>query len=422
MALYTGSFDWPSSIEFEIVDAADPPRTGTIEASGDHYFLRPSRGFSFSSLASSERVLRTQINGVPSLIRGQVFVVDGVVGLLIDEARIGTDDPNITFATVEATFELLPSLCTYRHEDGAARSASVPLALPEIAPAPAMSLLLAADGAPVLTPAAPTGLDDFDAHLAALLDLICFAADRPAERLSLVATTAAGARVTVLGRNRFPVFGHAARQPVEYLLRFGAAYTQDVITGWWMARTALRPVTQVLAGLRYQPGWVETDMNILAACVELFGRVQFPSAVSRRIGVVDFTPIEAALDALPGLNGPQRDFINYIKSAAGGRPQNLDQSIDALVADLGPTLTRGGVNATEWKSALIDARNGVSHAGGAGNMTDPELRAVRDATRVALSLDVLKQLRLPAAALDRAAERLQVRYGITHRGTAVYAQ
>ncbi len=420
MALHAGSFDWPPSIEFEVVDAAGQPQTGAVKTAGDHYFLRPSRDFSFSSPGPSERTLKTQINGVPSLIRGHIFVVNGVVGLRIDEARVGTDDPNMMFTAIEATFELLPSLCTHRHEDGAARSASSPLALPEIAPAPAMSLLLAADGIAVMTPAAPANLDDFDSHLAALQDLICFAADRPAERLSLVATTAAGARVTVLGRNRFPAFGRTARQPVEYLVRFGAAYTQDLITGWWAARTALRPVTQVLAGLRYQPGWVETDVNILAACVELFGRVQFPAAVSRRTSVADFAPIEAALDALPGLNRPQRDLINFIKSSAGGRPQNLDQSIDALIADLGQTLTRAGVNPTEWKSALIDARNGVSHAGGAGSITDPELRAVRDATRVALSLDVLNQLRLPDAALDRAAERLQVRYGITHRGTAVY--
>ena len=105
---------------------------------------------------------------------------------------------------------------------------------------------------------------------------------------------------------------------------------------------------------------------------------------------------------------------------AGSRPQKLDESIDAIVADLRQTLSEAGINVTEWKPALIDARNGVSHAGGAGSLTDAELRAVRDATRMVLTLDILKQLGLPSAALARAAERLKVRYAINHRGTAIY--
>jgi hypothetical protein len=420
LALYAGSFNWPHSIEFEIVGTPGSTSTGAVEVAGDRYFLRPSKAFSFSTFESSERLLRTRIDGVPSLLRGHVFVVDGTVGLRIDEARLGTDDPDAVFVAASATFELLPSLCTWRHEDGAARSTSNALALPEITPAPAMSLILGADGIAVMTAATATSLDDFDHHLAALQDLICFAADRPAERLSLVAMTPAGTQVSILGRNRFPQFGKVVRQPVEYLLRFGAAYMQDAISTWWGGRTALRPVPQVLAGLRYQPGWVETDVNILAACVELFGRVQFPSVVSRRISVLDFTKIEDALDSLPGLNRSQRDFINFIKSSAGGRPQRLDESIDAIAADLGQTLSEAGINGTDWKLALIEARNGVSHAGGAGGLTDADLRAARDATRVVLSLDVLKHMHLPSAALARAAERLKVRYAINHRETATY--
>ncbi|MBF4562862.1 hypothetical protein ITJ43_12020 [Microbacterium sp. VKM Ac-2870] len=420
MALYAGSFNWPPCIDFEIVGTPDSATTGSVEVVGNRYFLRPSQGFSFSTFASSERVLRTRVDGFPALLRGHIFVVDGAVGLRIDEAHLGTDDPEADFIAVEATFELLPSLCTWRHEDGAARSASTALALPEIAPSPAMSLVLGADGLAVVTAATATGLDNFDHHLAALQDLVCFAADRPAERLSLIAVAQAGTRVTILGRNRFPPFGSVVRQPVEYLLRFDAAYIQDVISSWWTGRTAVRPVHQVLAGLRYQPGWVETDVNILAACVELFGRVQFPSARSRRISVMDFAKIEDALNLLPGLNKSQRDFINFIRSSAGGRPQRLDESIDAIAADLGQTLSEAGINLTEWKSALIEARNGVSHAGGAGSLQDAELRAVKDATRVVLSLDILKHMNLPSAALARAAERLKVRHSVRHRGTATY--
>jgi hypothetical protein len=205
------------------------------------------------------------------------------------------------------------------------------------------------------------------------------------------------------------LLGRASRQPVEYLMRFGATYAQDVISGWWKARTSLRPVTQVLAGLRYQPGWIETDVNILAASIELFGQVQFPSAVSRRISVLDFARIETALDSLSGLTRPQREFINFIKSSAGGRPQKLDESIDAVITDLGESIQEAGMHPSAWKPALLEARNGVSHAGGAVGLTDSELRAVRDATRVVLTLDLLHQVGLPDSALARASERLKVR-------------
>lgn len=420
MALYAGSYKWPASIEYEIVEAPGLARTGTVEVVDGRYVLRPSKGFAFSTIESSKRTLKTQIDGVPSVLLGHVFVLDGVAGLRIDEARIGTDDPDEVFTVVDAVFELLESLCIWRYEDGAARSASASLTLRDIAPTPAMSLVLDASGHAVIRAVAATTLDDFDQHLAALQDLICFAADYPAERLSLVATNPTGTKVTILGRNRFPPFGRVPRQGVEYLMRFGATYAQEVISGWWNARTLLRPVTQVLAGLRYQPGWIETDVNILAACVELFGQVQFPSAVSRRISVRDFGKIETALDSLSGLTPSQRDFINFIKSSAGGRPQKLEESIDALIADLGQTIHKAGINTSVWKPALLEARNGVSHAGGAGGLVDSELRAVRDATRVVLSLDLLHQFGLPDIALERASDRLKVRYSSGHRATSVY--
>tara|TARA_R110002051_G_scaffold325547_1_gene428780 strand:+ start:45227 stop:46459 length:1233 start_codon:yes stop_codon:yes gene_type:complete len=408
-------------IEFEVLDATGAPTTGSIEVVGGRYFLRPARGFGFSTGASTERTLKTKIEGVPTLVRGNIFVHDGVVGLRINEAHVGTDDPNARFISVSAAIELLPSLCTWRPDDGAARSMSTRFELPGIAPSPAMTLMISNDGAAVITAATPTGLDDFDHHLIALQDLVCFAADQPVERLSLVATLPSGLPVKVLGWNRFPPFDAHTRQPVEYLFRFGAAYAQEMISGWWNYRTTHRPVTQILAGLRYQPGWIETSVNILATCVELFGRVQFPSSVSRRISMIDFAEIETALSGRSGLNRAQRDFISNIKSLAEGRPQKLYQSIDSIVADLGETLGEAGINGAEWKAALIAARNGVSHSGGGEGLTDQEMRAVRDATRTALSLVILKQLSLPSAALARAAERLKMRYTINYREQAIYS-
>jgi hypothetical protein len=135
---------------YEIAGVPGPVGTGTVEIVGDRYLLGPSEGFAFSSLESSQRTLKTEIDGVPSLLIGHVFVFDGVAGLRIDEARIGTDDPNEIFTGVAATFELLESLCTWRYEDGAARPASVPLRLPEIAATPAMSLGLDATGLAVI--------------------------------------------------------------------------------------------------------------------------------------------------------------------------------------------------------------------------------------------------------------------------------
>ncbi|GAA3597629.1 hypothetical protein GCM10022198_22260 [Klugiella xanthotipulae] len=112
MSLYANpGFDWPPAIDFKVI-GTDEPRTGTIEVLGDYYFLSASPEFSFSSFEPLERVLKTQIDGRPSLLLGQVFAVEGVAGLLIDEARIGTDDLKTAFVSVEAEYELLPSLRT----------------------------------------------------------------------------------------------------------------------------------------------------------------------------------------------------------------------------------------------------------------------------------------------------------------------
>lgn len=420
MTLFPGSITSPGSIEFEVVGADAGYATGSIEIEPDMYFLRPSRQFSLATGQSGARLLKTSIDGVPSVVRGTVFVRGGVVGLRFDEVWVGTNDPTTLFTAVEADIEGLDSICTHRHEDGAARSATKPLILPAVMQSPIMSLLLGNDGVARIGASEPLELTRFGEHLSALRDLVCFATDQPVELRSLIGVSKSGDRVVIHGHNRFPPFGAGRRPPVECLLRLGAAYAQNVLTRWWEARSNFRPVTQVLAGLRYDAGWLEMNVNLLAASVERYGQARFPTTTLRRISVDDFAPLQAALSNVRGLNASQRSFVEFIRSSAGGRPQKLDESLDAIIADLGRTLREAGVSPDEWKQALIGVRNGVSHGDGSGEFTDPELRATRDATRVALYLSLLKFLGVTDGAIDRSADRLRVRYGVRHRGTGIY--
>jgi hypothetical protein len=52
---------------------------------------------------------------------------------------------------------------------------------------------------------------------------------------------------------------------------------------------------------------------------------------------------------------------------------------------------------------------------------EQESRALRDATKVILSLATLAHLGVPDPVLSRASERLGVRYGVRHVDSAIYA-
>jgi hypothetical protein len=232
-------------------------------------------------------------------------------------------------------------------------------------------------------------LDAFDVHLAAFQDLLTVAEDLPIGRLSLDATDTVGRTVSIHGHDRYPPFARQARQPVEYTFRLGATYAQPVVSGWWRARGELKPVPQILAGTIYQAGFVESDLIALAAIAERTGRA-----------------------LLPGL----------ARGSAGYRGV-----LRGLAFNLGTGLVRAAfIVEDEWVDHLYWARNDIAHegapneGGGVQFVTEDESRAVRDATRIIVTLTLAKHIGVPEPVLARAAERLGVRYGTSHLQTTIF--
>lgn len=242
-------------------------------------------------------------------------------------------------------------------------------------------------GAAIFESTTPVTLEEFDIHLAALQDLLSVAEDTPVGRLHLEAVDTAGRTVVIHGHERFPPFEKPTRKPIEFLLRLGAEYTPTVLDGWWRARADLRPVPQILAGILYQPGYVESSVIALAAVAQRTARA--------RLGV------------------PHEHTFRH--------------GLQAIISYLGPrVVTATKVNPGEWEDHLVWARNDIAHEGapdssaGERFVSDDESRAVRDATRILVSLTMAKSIGVPATVLDRAAERLAVRYSTRHWGTTIF--
>ena len=189
----------------------------------------------------------------------------------------------------------------------------------------------------------------------------------------------------------------------------------------------LRPVTQILAGLAYQPGFVESSVISLAAAIERFGKVQYPPSTVPRLTPQQFAPMEAALSELQGLDVAQRAFVNDVKNDA--RRPRYEEYVNAIVNDIDANVfARSWVDAAEWREHLLWARNDIAHEGAPNSqtghryVTDAESRAVRDASRIVLTLAMLKYLDIPFSALELAADRLGVRYGPRHIGTSIFGR
>lgn len=367
--------------------------------------------------------LRTTIDDRPALLRGEVFALDGELGLRVDELRVGSDDDQPTYTDVSAVFEHLGSVCLYRHEDGAQRSAFDPINLPGLDDAAPMSATLpsATDTVKIVS-ASPVGLDEFESHLDTLQDLLTFASDSPVGRLSLSATEASGRTVEILGRERFAPFERPSRQPIEHQLRLSGDWTQTVIDRWWAARNTLRPISQVLAGLRYQPGYIEADVILSAAAIEaLASRLDVGEAP--RLSPDDAQPILDALDALTGLNQDQRAVISQMMGEA--TRTTLHAKTELLLSGVNTVAVENSrVSVADWLPKFKRTRNHIAHGTG-GSASDvwtdtALLRAVRDANRVLLSLAFLTHLGVPDAALERAAERLGNRYSGRHRTAGIF--
>lgn len=353
------------------------------------------------------------------------MAIDGDLGLRIDELRIGSVVDDARYISVTANFEHLSSVCSYRPEDGAARSPSQALVFPEADGASEMSAVLP-DGADTITLVAPgpVPLEEFETQLAVFQGLLSFAADIPCGRLAFVATEPSGQTVQILGRDKYAPFERKARLPIEYSLRFSGEWLQQVIDRWWAAHSNWRPVPQIVAGLRYQPGYVEADVILSSAAIEALATemLQHPEP---SLSDEAAQPIRDALQTLQEMSPAQKETISRLKNELSrttfrSKVRQLVTGVDS------ETWRQSRVSMEDWIGLFIKARNGIAHAApglnGQANIWNEGdlLRSIRDANWTVITLVILCHLGVPAAAISSAAERLGTRYGTRHRSSRVF--
>lgn len=255
--MISDALDLPAPVQFTIIGTDAGTGEGTlVEIDGEIHLSSVVR-FSATTGESARRTLQAQIGGVPALIVGVVDVKNGDLVLRITEIRSGSDNPVPRYISARAAFDHAVSAACHRLEDGASRSEFEPMTVPALGPARSMTMLFPiGPDQVVFFSSEPAELEEFEAHLRAFQDLLTYAANSPAGRLTLTLTEHNGTVVEVLGRNTFPPFRHRSKKPIEYIVRLGTGRAQSIIDGWWSARTALRPIPQILAGVRYQPGYV----------------------------------------------------------------------------------------------------------------------------------------------------------------------
>ncbi|TQO18854.1 hypothetical protein FB472_0381 [Rhodoglobus vestalii] len=422
MALFSENFQWPStSVLFESI--GDGARDGTAEVveRGGRWILNSPSSFSYATGQPGIRVLTASLDGTPTLIRGTIFVIDGDLGLRVDELRVGSALDDAQYITVTGTFEHLASACSHRHEDGAARSPSQPLLFPAVDGAPQMEATLrSGENSITLVALEPVPLEAFETQLAVFQALLTFATDLPCGRLTLVATEASGQTVTVFGRDKYAPFERPRRTPVEHSLRFSGDWIQHAIERWWAAYCEWKPVLQILVGLRYQPGYVEADVILSSAAIdsvsEALKQHEAPQLTSD-----ESLPILEALELLSGLNQAQKAAVAQLKGDLGrttfrSRAEQLVRRVDD------DTWQVARVSIEEWTRQLIKARNTIAHAVSSSIWEDDlSLRGIRDANWIVLTLVLLTHLGVPDPAINRAAERLGARYIARYRDLGIFS-
>jgi hypothetical protein len=210
---------------------------------------------------------------------------------------------------------------------------------------------------------------------------------------------------------------------VEHSLRLLGDWAQTAVDRWWAARTSWRPTTQVVAGLRYQPGYVEADVILSAAAIEALASQLAQSRPLLKAS--EARPILEALKALQDMNSAQSAAIGRMKGEL--QRTTFRSKVEQLVATVdAETWVRSRVSIEDWMGLFIKTRNGIAHgAPGLGGGADvwaegALLRSVRDANWIVLTLAVIKHLGAPVSAVDRAAERLGTRYGVRYFGSSIF--
>lgn len=423
MTLFSTTYEWPSST-FEFRSESEGAHDGTAEVVErlGRWVLKSPGNFSGATGQPGQRTISTDFNGACSFISGHVIGVDGDLGLMVDEVRVGgTAGLNARYISVTATFEHLADACVIRHEDGAARDSSVPLCFPAVGEAPSMEAMLRGHGSSItLTAPAPEPLEQFERHLEVFQAMLTFGADKPCGRLKLVAEEPGGEIVTIFGRDKYAPFGKRRQQPVEFTLRLGAAWVQEAIDQWWLVYEAWLPVLQIVSGLRYQPGYVDADVILSSAAIEAVS-TRLLKFEAPRLSPEESLPIIEALDSLNELSPQQREAVAQLKGDIGRTTfRSKVKQVLTTVSDEAWAASR--VSTSAWLTQFMNARNKIAHAGESSIWENgPLLRSVRDANWIVLSLILLVYLRVPGAALDRAAERLGNRYASRHRESNIFS-
>lgn len=421
MAFFSENFQWPStSVVFESI--GDGARDGTAEVveRGGRWILKSPSSFSYATGQSGIRVLTASLDGTPTLIRGTVFAIDGDLGLRVDELRVGSALDDAQYTTVTATFEHLASVCSYRHEDGTARSPGQPLVFPAIDGASQMEATLrSGENSITLVAPEPVPLESFEAQLAVFQAMLTFAADLPCGQLTLVATDRSGQTVNIFGRDKYAPFERPTRKPVEYTLRFAGDWIQHTIERWWAAYSEWKPVLQILAGLRYQPGYVDADVILSSAAIESVATA-LQQHEAPRLSPNESKPILEALESLTGLDRAQKEAVAQLKGDLGRT--TFRSKVEQLIRHVDDDVwQQARVSIEEWTKQFLKARNTIAHAVSSDIWEDGVLlRGIRDANWIVLTLVILKYLDVPDPAIGRAAERLGTRYGVRYRGVEIF--
>lgn len=413
----------PLVLGYQVVGTDAATGQGAIEYRRGAMLFRAECGFSLTSNQSSRRVVQTTIAGVPTLVVGQVSVIDGdTTRIVITEIRLGSDVLDPVYVAAKATYEHMDGLLSYRVEDGTARAPGQTFALSALGDAPPMELSMQLLPTPTLRleSVEPAPLEHFETHLAAFQDLLTFAVDQPSGRLSLSMLDSSATSVRILVRNRFEPFNLPTRRPVEYSLRLGANSAGLIVSTWWNMRVTLRPVEQVLAGLAYRPGYVESALIGLFAVTEKFAKAQFDLRRAAPLAPAQLAPIREALLSVAEPDADQQAVIDRILNNRYVYASLKDYLI-ALSDDLGSELIDHlRILPLDWQNHFAWARNDIAHEGAPNEtrgdqfVSETESRALRDATKIILTCAILKHLGVPTRALLRSAERLGNRYANRH--------
>lgn len=202
-------------------------------------------------------------------------------------------------------------------------------------------------------------------------------------------------------------------------MRFTGQWAQGAIDRWWTVYRDWKPVAQIVAGLRYQPGYVDADVILSSAAIESVA-TNLQQRAAPSLSPEEALPIIEALESLTGLGPAQKNAVSQLKgelkrTTFRSKVEQLLQQVDV------DAWTYAQLSTKEWVKQFLNARNKIAHAASDGPWDDSALlRAIRDGNWIVLTPVLLTYMDVRSTAINRAAERLGTRYAARHRTTNVF--